>query len=102
LQRALSKKRRDLHRGRREVRYVVRAAAQDGTADDGAVELLTERYRAALDEYQNIVDRNSYVCLHGGQASLQSLVDEERAFEALDCARHALFIAAERAYPTIH
>jgi hypothetical protein len=33
---------------------------------------------------------------------LQSSVEEERAFEALDCARHALLTAAERAYPTIH
>jgi hypothetical protein len=84
------------------VKSVVRAAAQDGTVDDAAVELLTQRYRAALDEYQHVVARNSYVCLNGGAASLQSLVDEERAFEALDCARHALLIAAESAYPTMH
>lgn len=69
---------------------------------DDAVEQLKERYETALDEYRSIVDRNSSVRMRGGRASLQSLVDEERAFEALDCARHALRVAAERAYPTIH
>jgi hypothetical protein len=83
------------------VTTIVRAAAQDGAMDD-AVEQLKERYDAALDEYQSILERNSSVYMRGGRASLQSLVDEERAFEALDCARHALLVAAERAYPTIH
>lgn len=83
------------------MKSVVRAAAQDGTAHD-AVELLTKRYEAALDEYENIVARNSYVSMNGDAASRQSLADEERAFVALDCARHALLIAAELAYPTIH
>ena len=69
---------------------------------DDAIEHLKERYEAALDKYQRIVDQNSSIGMHGGRASVQSLADEERAFEALDCARHALLIAAERAYPTIH
>jgi hypothetical protein len=83
------------------VKAVVRAAAQDGTVAD-KVEQLKERYEAALDDYQSIVDRNFSVFLHEGRASLQSLIDEERAFDALDCARHALRVAAEQAYPTIH
>ena len=69
---------------------------------DDAVERLTQRYEAALDRYQGIVDLNFAIRMRGGRASMQSLVDEERAFEALDRARHALLIAAERAYPTIH
>lgn len=69
---------------------------------DDVIEHLKARYEAALDKYQGIVQRNSSIGMHGGRASVQSLVDEERAFEALDCARHALLVAAERAYPTIH
>ena len=83
------------------MKAVVRAAARDGALDD-AVEQLTERYKAALHEYESILDRNSSIWMRGGRASAQSQVDEERAFEALDCARHALLVAAERAYPAIH
>lgn len=83
------------------MRMVVRAAAQYGTAED-CVELLTARYKAAFDEYESIVARNSDVYLNGGKPSDQSALDEEHAFEALDTARYALLVAAERAYPTIH
>jgi hypothetical protein len=72
-----------------------------GTVED-EIELLTARYRAAFHDYQWVLNRNTDIWLNGGQTSVQSLVDEERAFEALDCARHALLAAAERAYPTIH
>ena len=76
-------------------------AADFGIVDD-AVDVLTARYKAAFDEYQTVVNRNARAHLSGGGASVRSLVEEERAFEALDCARHALLTAAERAYPTIH
>lgn len=83
------------------MKVFVRAAAQYGMVED-AVELLTARYKAAFIEYQGIVDRNAEAYSNGVGASLRSLADEERAFEALDCARHALLAAAEQAYPTIH
>ena len=79
----------------------VRAAAQYGVVDD-AVDLLTARYEAAFLQYRNIVARNAEAYVNGSGASVRSLVEEERAFEALDCARHALLVAAEQAYPTIH
>lgn len=82
------------------MKLFVRAAAH-GTVED-AVELLTARYKAAFVEYQSIVDRNAQAYLNGSGASVVSLVEEERAFEALDCARHALLVAAEHAYPTVH
>ena len=77
--------------------------AQPSAPDGGdTVELLTLRYHAACTEYQDVVDKNEELCLNGGRPSEQALYEEERAFEALDCARHALVGAAEAADPTIH
>ena len=83
------------------MKLVVRGAAQGGIAED-AFDLLTARYKTAYNAYQSIVDRNSKAYLDGGKPSPQSALDEERALEALDGARDALLVAAERAYPTIH
>lgn len=83
------------------MKAVVRGEAPHGTADN-TVDLLTVRYEAAFDAHQSILDRNSYAILNGSKPSDQSELDEERAFEALQRARHALLVAAERAYPTIH
>lgn len=80
---------------------IVRGAAQYGIVED-AIELLTAEYKAAFAAYRRVVDRNAEAYLSGGGASVQALVEEEQAFEALDCARHALLLAAEHAYPTIH
>ena len=66
------------------------------------IERLTLRYRAAYDTYQGISDTNRELAMTGGTPTLRALVDEERAFEQLDAARHALLAAAARAYPTIH
>ena len=83
------------------MKLLVRAAAQHGMVEN-AIDLLTARYNAAFVEYRSIVDRNAEAFSNGSGASVRSLVEEERAFEALDCARHALLVAAEQAYPTIH
>lgn len=69
---------------------------------DDAVERAMVRYRAAQVEYQGAVVRNMELTLSGGQPSELARLDEELAFEALDCARHALFTAAAIAFPTIH
>jgi hypothetical protein len=69
---------------------------------EARVERLTLRYKAAFDEYQGIVDKNAEACFTGGKPSEQSLLEEERAFEELDSARHALLEAAAHACPTIH
>jgi hypothetical protein len=66
------------------------------------IEKLTTRYKAAFDEYQVIVDKNAELSLLGEKPSQQALLDEERAFEKLDFARHELLEAAARACPTIH
>ena len=83
------------------MKTIVRAPAQDGTVDDG-LDLLTTRYKAALDKYRMIVERNTEICRNGGHTSAQSLANEERALETLDCARERLLVAVEHAYPTIH
>jgi hypothetical protein len=69
---------------------------------ENAVEQLTLRYRAAFDEYKNIVDKNAELCLMGDKPSEQALLDEERAYDELDSARHALLGAAGLADPTLH
>jgi hypothetical protein len=79
---------------------VVRAAFHDPEND--AIDLFSVRYRAAYEVYQQVVDRNADLCLSGGKPSDAALQDEERAFDELDCARHALLDAAALAYPTIH
>ena len=69
---------------------------------DDAVERAMVRYWAAQEEYRGVVVRNMELTLNGGRPSQLARLDEERAFEALDCARHALFTAASIAFPTIH
>ena len=69
---------------------------------DDAVERAMVRYRAAHAQYEGVVVRNTELTLSGGRPSQQAHLDEELAFEALDCARHALFTAAALAFPTIH
>jgi hypothetical protein len=72
------------------------------TSLDGAVELLTMRYKAAFAEYQGILDKNAELNLAGDRPSKRALLEEERAFDELDVARHALLDAAALAYPTVH
>ena len=69
---------------------------------DDPVELAMLRYNAAFAEYQGVVDKNAEVSMSGGKPSQRARFEEERAFEELDCARHALFTAAAVAFPTIH
>lgn len=69
---------------------------------DDAVERAMIRYRAAHVEYEVAVIKNSELTLNGGKPSQEARLDEERAFDELDCARHALFTAAAAAFPTIH
>jgi hypothetical protein len=66
------------------------------------VEALTVRYKAAFDQYQRIVDRNMELTLTGGRPSPDAALDEERAFDELDAARHALLDAAALVSPTLH
>ena len=82
---------------------VVRPQVQDQAKDvDDAVERLTVRYNAAYAVYHYLSDQNSKMWMTGGRPSTQARYEEELAFEELDSARHALFGAAARAYPTIH
>lgn len=60
------------------------------------------RYKAAFEVYEGVVGMNTELRLNGHQPSVGARLEEERAFEELDCARHALFIAAAVAFPTIH
>lgn len=83
------------------MKLVVRQRVSEPATDD-AVERLTSQYKAAYAIYRHLVDENAKLCLNGDQPSDQALHDEEQAFEALDCARHALLGAAQQAYPTIH
>lgn len=69
---------------------------------DDAIALLTVRYRAACSDYQAIADRNTELTLTGERPSKQARFEEERAFEELDVARHALLNAAALVYPMIH
>jgi hypothetical protein len=69
---------------------------------DDAVERAMIRYWAAQAQYRDVVVRNMELTLNGGERSDLARLDEERAFEALDYARHALFTAAAIAFPTIH
>lgn len=69
---------------------------------DGAVEVVTLRYRTAFDVYQDVVGTNTELTLRGCKPSELAHLEEERAFEELDCARYALMAAAALAYPTVH
>lgn len=69
---------------------------------DDAVERAMVRYWAAEAVYERVVIRNAERMLNGGKPSPEARLDEERAFEELDSARHALFTAAAIAFPTIH
>jgi hypothetical protein len=71
-------------------------------ASDEHFAQVTVRYRTAFVKYQDVVDRNTELMLNGGKPSKLAHLEEERAFEELDVARHALLAAAELAYPTIH
>jgi len=77
-----------------------RARAHPGS--DDAVEQATLRYKAAYAEYEGLVDRNAELRLSGGMPSRRARRKEERAFDELDSARHALFTAAAVDFPTIH
>jgi len=68
---------------------------------DDPVELAMVRYKAAFEVYEGVVDQNSELQLNGDWPSKSARLEEERAFEELDCARHALFTAAAVAFPTI-
>jgi hypothetical protein len=76
-------------------------SAQCQSIDD-AFELLTLRYQAAFTEYRWFVDRNTGLNMSGDRPSARALYEEERAFDQLDVARHALLDAAARAHPTVH
>lgn len=69
---------------------------------DDTFDVLTTRYRAAVVQYQHLMNKNARLNLSGDKPSAQQLLDEERAFEELDCARHALLDAATLANPTVH
>lgn len=69
---------------------------------DDPVELAMVRYQAASEMYDDVVDMNTWLRLNGGRPSIRARLEEERAFDELDCARHALFTAAAVAFPTIH
>jgi hypothetical protein len=79
---------------------IVREAFHDPEND--AVDVHSVRYKAACKAYHHLVDRNKDLYLRGGKPSDTARQDEERAFDELDCARHALLDAAALAYPTIH
>lgn len=69
---------------------------------DGGVEPVTLRYNAAFDAYREVANRNTSLMLSGSKPSALAYLEEERAFEELDGARHALLTAAALAYPTVH
>jgi hypothetical protein len=79
---------------------IVRQAFHDPEND--AVDVHSVRYKAAFEIYRRLVDRNADLFLSGGKPTDAARLDEERAFDALDCARHALLDAAALAYPTVH
>jgi hypothetical protein len=79
---------------------IVREAFHDPEND--AVDVHSVRYKTAYQTYQDLVARNTSLYLSGGKPSDTARQDEERAFDELDCARHALLDAAALAYPTIH
>jgi hypothetical protein len=80
---------------------VHRLGTRDPAIDD-TFKLLTARYRVAYEQYQGITDKNAELSLTGSRPSEEALLDEERAFDELDVARHALLDAASQAYPTVH
>jgi methylaspartate ammonia-lyase len=79
---------------------IAREAFHDPESD--AVDLLSARYAAAYDVYQQLVDEHADLYLSGSKPSDAAVQEEERAFDVLDGARQALLDAAARAYPTIH
>ena len=75
---------------------------REQTGSDDPVELAMVRYQAACEMYEDVADMNSWLRLTGDWPSMRARLEEERAFDELDCARHALFTAAAEAFPTIH
>jgi hypothetical protein len=71
-------------------------------AMDETFDVLTMRYHAAAQQYQELVNKHARLNLSGGKPSAQQLLDEELAFDVLDSARHALLHAASEAHPTLH
>jgi hypothetical protein len=71
-------------------------------ASDDAVERAMLRYETACTEYEGVVGENTELSLRGGKPSQLARLEEERAFEELASARHAVFTAAAVAFPTIH
>ena len=69
---------------------------------DDAVEMAMSRYQAAAAEYEGVADKNAWVSMRGDKPSPRARLEEERAFDELDSARHALFTAASVAFPTVH
>jgi hypothetical protein len=69
---------------------------------DDTFDVVTTRYRAAVLQYQHLTNKNARLNLSGDKPSAQQLLDEERAFDELDCARQALLDAAIEAHPTLH
>ena len=75
---------------------------REHAGSDDPVELAMVRYQAASEMYEGLADMNTWVRQNGDWPSMRARVEEERAFDELDCARHALFTAAAVAFPTIH
>jgi hypothetical protein len=69
---------------------------------DDPVERAMVRYQVASEMYEGLADLNTWLRLTGDRPSMRLRLEEERAFDELDCARHALFTAAAVAFPTIH
>jgi hypothetical protein len=80
----------------------VNADQRVNPGSDDPVELATVRYKAAFAEYQGFVNRHTELSMSGSKPSPLALLAEERACEALDSARNALFNAASVAFPTVH
>ena len=74
---------------------------RENPASDDPVELATQRYQTAFAVYQCIVEENTEMTMTGDKLSRRARLEEERAFEELDSARFALFVAAAVAFPTI-
>ena len=72
------------------------------SSSDDAVERAMVRYKAAHAEYEGVVDKHADLRMTGTRLSELAQLEEERALEALDCAREALFNAAALAFPTVH
>ena len=69
---------------------------------DDTFDMFTKRYRVAVHQYQDLINKHARLNLSGSKPSPQQLLDEERAFEEIDSARYALLDAATLASPTLH